>query len=105
MDMNNDKINNENLENEAESEQIIMLEDEQGNEVAFNHIDTVVVDGNDYAILAPSEQEDDEEEEILILKMIKKDDEYILEFIEDEQEVEKVFSKFQEEASDRFDFI
>ncbi|NLH96929.1 MAG: DUF2800 domain-containing protein, partial [Clostridiaceae bacterium] len=51
---------------DAERDDIVVLVDEDGEEVEFEHIDTIEMNGNEYVILVPlAEEEDDEVEDIL----------------------------------------
>jgi len=78
----------ENMELET-----VMLVDEDGEEHEFVLIDVLEVDGNEYAILEPSEadEESDEPAEAIILKIGKDENgEDILYDIEDDDEWEKV---------------
>ena len=54
--------NNEELDN------IIVLNDEEGNEVEFEFLDLIEYEGEEYVVLLPNEEEDDAGE-VLILKL------------------------------------
>ena len=56
----------------------VVLTDEDGNEVEFEHIDTVEVDGNLYMAFIPAELAVDEEAEVVILRVDDEDGEEIL---------------------------
>ena len=55
-------INNEELDN------IIILNDEEGNEVEFEFLDLIEFEGEEYVVLLPVE-ESDEAGEVVILKL------------------------------------
>ncbi len=95
---------NEELDN------IVVLNDENGNEVKFEFLDLVELDDEEYVVLLPVSEEGEEEEgEVVILKVEDNDDEdseeesYVS--IEDEEILNKVFEIFKEKFKDDFDFV
>ncbi len=98
-----DNIGGEDLDN------IIKLNDEDGNEVEFEFLDLVELDGEEYVVLLPVTEEGDEEEgEVVILKVEDSDDDsdeesYVS--IDDEEVLNKVFEIFKEKFKDDFDFV
>ena len=95
---------NEGLDN------IVILNDEDGNEVKFEFLDLVELDDEEYVVLLPVTEEGEEEEgEVVILKVEDSDDEdsdeesYVS--IEDEEVLSKVFEIFKEKFKDDFDFV
>jgi uncharacterized protein YrzB (UPF0473 family) len=46
-----------------ERDDFVVLVDEDGEEVEFEHLDTIELDGNEYVVLLPLVEEDDEETE------------------------------------------
>lgn len=100
---------NENYEGE-ELDNIVILNDENGNEVRFEFLDLVELDDEEYVVLLPVTEEGEEEEgEVVILKVEDTDDEdseeesYVS--IEDEDTLNKVFEIFKEKFKDDFDFV
>ena len=100
---------NENYEGE-ELDNIVVLNDENGNEVKFEFLDLVELEDEEYVVLLPITEEGEEEEgEVVILKVEDNDDEnsdeesYVS--IEDEEVVNKVFEIFKEKFKDDFDFV
>ena len=81
----------------------VVLTDEDGNEVEFQHIDTVEVDGETYMAFIPAELAVDEEAEVVILKVIEEDGEEILASVDDEDEADKVFDIVMERVEDMFE--
>ena len=66
---------NENYEGE-ELDNIVILNDEEGNEVKFEFLDLVELDNEEYVVLLPVTAEGEEEEgEVVILKVEDSDDE------------------------------
>lgn len=100
---------NENYEGE-ELDNIVILNDENGNEVRFEFLDLIELDDEEYVVLLPVTEEGEEEEgEVVILKVEDTDDEdsdeesYVS--IEDEDILNKVFEIFKEKFKDDFDFV
>lgn len=99
----------ENFEGE-ELDNIVILNDEEGNEVKFEFLDLVELDNEEYVVLLPVTEEGEEEEgEVVILKVEDTDDEesdeesYVS--VEDEEILNKVFEIFKEKFKDDFDFV
>ena len=100
---------NENYEGE-ELDNIVILNDEDGNEVKFEFLDLVELDDEEDVVLLPVTEEGEEEEgEVVILKVEDNDDEdseeesYVS--VEDEEILNKVFDIFKEKFKDDFDFV
>jgi len=91
---------------EDERDDIVVLVDENGEEVEFEHIDTIEMNGNEYVVLAPLEEEDAEEqddEEVIILKIEHNEDgEDSFVTIEDDDELDEVFNEFQTRMEEEF---
>lgn len=105
----NEENNFENYEGE-EFDNIVILNDEEGNEVRFEFLDLVELDNEEYVVLLPVTDEGEEEEgEVVILKVEDSDDENSEEesyvSIEDEEILNKVFEIFKEKFKDDFDFV
>lgn len=99
----------ENFEGE-ELDNIVILNDEEGNEVKFEFLDLVELEDEEYVVLLPVTEEGEEEEgEVVILKVEDTDDENAEEesyvSIEDEEVLNKVFEIFKEKFKDDFDFV
>ena len=98
----------ENFEGE-EIDNIVILNDEDGNEVKFEFLDLVELDDEEYVVLLPMNEEGEEEEgEVVILKIEDSDDEaeeesYVS--VDDEEILNKVFEIFKEKFKDDFDFV
>ena len=88
---------------------IVILNDEHGNEVRFEFLDLVELDDEEYVVLLPIAEEGEEEEgEVVILKVEDTDEEadeesYVS--VEDEETLNKVFEIFKEKFKDDFDFV
>jgi uncharacterized protein YrzB (UPF0473 family) len=83
-----DEINKQD-ETEEETFDVVVLNDDEGNEHEFMHLATLEVEGNTYFVLLPMEEteEDDEEAEAIILKVVQDENgEDMLVDVEDEEE-------------------
>ncbi len=98
----------ENFEGE-DLDNIIVLNDENGNEVQFEFLDLIELDNEEYVVLLPVTAEGEEEEgEVVILKVEDTDEDseeesYVS--IDDENVLNKVFEIFKEKFKDDFDFV
>lgn len=98
----------ENFDGE-EVDNIVILNDEEGNEVKFEFLDLVELDDEEYVVLLPVTEEGEEEEgEVVILKVEDTDEEsdeesYVS--IEDEETLNQVFDIFKEKFKDDFNFV
>ena len=96
------------MENE-ELDNIIVLNDENGNEVKFEFLDLVELEEEEYVVLLPvSEDGEEDEGEVVILKLEDTDDDAEEESyvgVEDEEILNKVFAIFKEKYKDEFNFV
>ena len=96
------------MENE-ELDNIIILNDEEGNEVKFEFLDLVELDEEEYVVLLPVSEEGEEDEgEVVILKLEDTDEDSEEESyvgVEDEEILNKVFAIFKEKFKDEFNFV
>lgn len=96
------------MENE-ELDNIIVLNDEQGNEVKFEFLDLVELEEEEYVVLLPVSEEGEEDEgEVVILKLEDTDEDAEEESyvgVENEEILNKVFAIFKEKYKDEFNFV
>ena len=96
------------MENE-ELDNIIVLNDEEGNEVKFEFLDLVELDEEEYVVLLPiSEDGEEDEGEVVILKLEETDEESEEESyvgVDDEEILNQVFAIFKEKYKDEFNFV
>ena len=96
------------MENE-ELDNIIVLNDENGNEVKFEFLDLVELEEEEYVVLLPVSEEGEEDEgEVVILKLEDTDEDSEEESyvgVEDEEILNKVFAIFKEKYKDEFNFV
>ncbi|MBO5478647.1 MAG: DUF1292 domain-containing protein [Clostridia bacterium] len=99
----------ENNNPEEELDNIIVLNDENGEEVQFEFLDLVELDGEEYVVLLPADEAENEDEagEVVILKVEDTDSEEEESYVsvDDEEVLNKVFEIFKEKFKDEFNFI
>ena len=98
---------NENYEGD-ELDNIVILNDEDGNEVKFEFLDLIDYDEEEYVVLLPVEDEsEDEIGEVVILKVeqTESEDQESYVGVEDEEVLNKVFEIFKEKFKDEFDYV
>ena len=86
-----------------ENENIIVLNDDEGNEAEFEFLDLIPYRGKEYVVLLPVS---DEADEVVILQLEDADDEtesYIS--VDNELTLQAVFEIFKERAKDTFNFV
>ena len=95
--------------NEDLGDNIVILNDEDGNELKFEFLDLIDFEDEEYIVLLPMTEEGEEEEgEVVILKVEDTDEDseeesYVS--VEDEDTLNKVFQIFKERFKDDFDFV
>ncbi|MCH5153464.1 MAG: DUF1292 domain-containing protein [Clostridiales bacterium] len=83
----------------AVDEDVVMLEDEDGNEIAFYHIATLERDGKEYACLQQAEDEDPIVE-IFELEEVEEDGELFYNFLPiDDELYEALYKQLEEEVA------
>ena len=102
--MSEDMNNNYNEESE-EIDNIIVLNDENGEEVPFEFLDLIEYEGEEYVVLLPVE-EDEEADEVVILKLedTESEDEESYVSVDDTEVLNKVFEILKEKFKDEFNF-
>ena len=96
-------------ENMEELDNVIVLNNENGEEVKFEFLDLVELEDEQYVVLLPMTEGDEEDEgEVVILKVEDTDedsDEESYVSVEDEEVLMKVFNIFKEKFKDEFNFV
>lgn len=90
-----------------ERDDLVILVDENGEEVEFEHLDTIDFNGNEYVVLLPFERnsEDNDVDEVVILKIEHSDDgEDSFVSVDDDDELDAVFEEFKARMEEEFDF-
>lgn len=95
--------------NEEETATVIVLTDEEGNDVAFEFLDLIEYEGDDYVILSPAgeDEEEGDESEVVILRLEETDEEnggetYVA--FDDEEVMFAVYEIFKEKFKNTFTF-
>lgn len=76
----------------------VTLIDEDGNEVEFEHIDTVEYNGVTYLAFIPAEISIEEDAEVVIMQIVEENGEELLEAVEDDEIADAVFDIVMERA-------
>lgn len=95
-------------DHEEELDNIIILNDENGEEVQFEFLDLIEYDQEEYVVLLPVEEADEDEiGEVVILKVeqTESEDEESYVGVEDEETLNKVFEIFKEKFKDEFNYV
>ncbi|MBE5778772.1 MAG: DUF1292 domain-containing protein [Clostridiales bacterium] len=83
---------------------IVVLNDENGNEVEFEFLDLMEYNGSEYVILLPK---DDGDGEVVILKVLAgesgEEESYVS--VDDAETLDAVFQLFKEKFKDDFNFV
>ena len=101
-------MDNEVLDSNFEEESnIIVLNDENGDEIRFEFLDLIEFDGDEYVVLLPVIEEGEEDSgEVVILKLeeSENEDEESYVSVDDEETLNTVFQMFKEKFKDEFNF-
>ena len=76
----------------------VTLIDEDGNEVEFEHIDTVEYNGVTYLAFIPAEISIEEDAEVVIMQIVEENGEELLEAVEEDKNADAVFHIVMERA-------
>lgn len=105
-------MNNENTTNNSGEEledNIIVLNDENGEEARFEFLDLIDLDNEEYVVLLPADDTEDEGAgEVVILKVEDSEDGSDLESyvsVDNEETLNRVFDIFKDKFKDEFDFV
>ena len=104
--MSEDVNNTPNNQDGEELDNIIVLNDENGEEIEFEFLDLIEYEGEEYVVLLPTDEED-EAGEVVIIKLEDTDseDEESYVSVDDEDVLQAVFEIFKEKFKDEFNFI
>ena len=93
---------------DEELDNVIVLNDEDGNEVKFEFLDLVELDDEEYVVLLPIAEDEEGDGEVVILKLEDTDEDSEEESyvgVEDEEILNRVFAIFKDKFKDEFDFV
>lgn len=93
-------------EMDEELDNIVILNDEDGNEVRFEFLDLIEYEDEEYVILLPTD-EDEDSGEVVILQVEDTDSEEEESYVsvDNEETLNAVFEIFKEKFKDEFNFI
>ena len=86
---------------------IVVLNDENGEEIKFEFLDLISLDDEEYVVLLPVIEEGEEDNgEVVILKLEETDSDTEESYVsvDDEEILNKVFQIFKEKFKDEFNF-
>ena len=81
---------------------VVLFTDDHGNEVEFEFLDLIEYDGDQFAVLLPTEEKADE---VLIMRLVPDEDGNEVYEAADDDVVSAVFDLFKEKYKDDFNFI
>jgi len=85
---------------------VVVLNDEDGNEIKFEFLDLIEYESEEYVVLLPIDEEGDNDDgEVVILKLEDSDtDEESYVSVDDESVLNAVFEIFKDKFKDEFNF-
>ena len=105
--MNDNENNVPNGQEGEELDNIIVLNDENGDEIEFEFLDLIEYDGEEYVVLLPNDEDEEDAGEVVILKLedTDNDEEESYVSVDDEEVLQAVFEIFKDKFKDEFNFI
>ena len=99
-------LENNTPEMDEKLDNIIVLNDEDGNDVKFEFLDLIEYSGEEYVVLLPAEEGEDADE-VVILKVedTESEDEESYVGVEDQEVLNAVFAIFKDKFKDEFNFV
>ena len=74
---------------------IINITDDEGNEFNLEYLDTIELDGGEYAAFLPADlEEEDPDYGLIILRIVEENGEEQFESVDDEEELQRVYEEF-----------
>ncbi|RGZ87882.1 DUF1292 domain-containing protein [Agathobacter rectalis] len=97
------KEENSQQENLSKDDNVIVLNDEDGNDIKFDFLDLIEYDGDEFVVLLPSDENADE---VVILKVEDGETEDTESYVsvDDDLVLNNVFSIFKERFKEEFHF-
>lgn len=93
-----------NQEQEAPDDDIVILEDEDGNAVTFQFLELVTVDAKPYAVLLPMDEGDEDMGVVIVEVMDLGQESEHYDAVLDEELNQRIFEQFKKEFSDKYSF-
>lgn len=88
----------------SEDDGVVMLLDEDGNEHAFEHLDSFEFNGDVYVCMASADEGEDSDEVLIFTLSTDEEGNEALLLVEDEAELDMAFEEFKKRMQDEFDF-
>lgn len=98
--------NENNMLEDEELNNIVILNDENGEEIPFEFLDVIEYEGEEYVVLLPVEEDEEDSGEVVILKIedTENEEEESYVSVDDEETLNSVFAIFKEKFKDEFNF-
>lgn len=88
----------------CDDESLVVLQDEDGNDVEFEFLDLIALDGNEYVVLLPIEEV--EQHEVFILRLAEIEEDGCETYASvDDAELMRVFGVFKQRFKDDFEWV
>ena len=100
-------MDDENMDFDEEFDNIIILNDENGEEIKFEFLDLIEYESEEYVVLLPVLEEGEEDDgEVVILKLEDSENEEEESYVsvDDEEVLMAVFNIFKDKFKDEFNF-
>lgn len=91
------------MNNEEKLDNIVVLNDETGNDVKFEFLDLIEYEGEEYVVLLPTDDENDGEVVILKIAEAQEDEESYVS-VDSKETLNEVYRIFKEKFKDEFNF-
>lgn len=100
----NEKENIKPMDNELDLDDIIYLTDENDNDIAFEFIDVIEYEDENYIALLPADSDSNDGNAVVILKMVEDIDGDYYDSIEDKELEDTLFEIFKKKFKNDFNF-
>ena len=87
----------------AEAE-LVTFQDEDGREHSFEVLETTMIAGKEYLLLADPEEDEEDGQAYIMRKTGDDENNLVYEFVEDETELQSVYEVFKQLLEDEVDF-
>ena len=96
-----------NNSEEYDSEDLVVLTDDEGNDITLEFIDRIVCDGGEYAVMIPVDEDDnstDDAANVVIMRIEHDNDGDGFSAVENEETLNRIFEIFKERFCDKYEF-
>jgi len=99
----------ENKKSDPDDIDVVEIYDDNGSTTKFELLDTIELNNTKYMVIAPLNEDEEIEDEIehvyITLVTPTEDGQEMLEMIEDDNVIEKVFKEFKKRNKNNFEFV